>query len=299
MSDAFEPLKHLPPEGMTVSPLPASEVRQRGDRMRRRRNALQTFGAAAAVAAIAAGGVVIASPEEPVVGRTADVPSLPPERPSPASSAPPSPTATPSPSETPGTPKGGWVTEIPPNFPLTLGMPEEGGDNGRLRTAEGPDAKWAFFVNCDQVALPAPQIEDVVARQAQISPPASAYLRHLGLYRNGATAQAAVDEMVARAEVCGGDDPVEGIPAVSRWTVHPMPEAAHPYVVLEQGTFSGDTRVPGRTAQILLRVGNAVLIATIDDESAQPAIGDPEVAQVIKDTQLIAEEMCVFAADPC
>ena len=45
-----------------VQPLPAAEVRRRGDRMRRRRTVATTVGAAAAVAVIAIGGVLIGQP---------------------------------------------------------------------------------------------------------------------------------------------------------------------------------------------------------------------------------------------
>ena len=59
MSDPFEELKNLGSEGPVVHPLPAAEVRRRGERMRHRRNALSAAGAALAVAVVASGGLFV------------------------------------------------------------------------------------------------------------------------------------------------------------------------------------------------------------------------------------------------
>ncbi|MTB94928.1 hypothetical protein GGQ22_07500 [Nocardioides sp. zg-579] len=48
MRDPIEDLQHLRTEGTTVNPLPAAEVRRRGDRRRRRTTALATVGGVAA-----------------------------------------------------------------------------------------------------------------------------------------------------------------------------------------------------------------------------------------------------------
>ncbi|WKN47758.1 hypothetical protein [Nocardioides sp. Arc9.136] len=54
MRDPIEDLEHFRTDGTTVNPLPASEVRRRGDRMRRRTTALATAGGvAAALVAVA------------------------------------------------------------------------------------------------------------------------------------------------------------------------------------------------------------------------------------------------------
>ena len=60
MSDPIRDLENLKHEGMNVNPLPASEVRRRGTRMRRRNNALAAVGALAVVAVIATPLAVVA-----------------------------------------------------------------------------------------------------------------------------------------------------------------------------------------------------------------------------------------------
>ena len=60
MSDPIDELNHFEP-GVPVSPIPAAEVRRRGDRLRRRRTALVMGGAVAAVLLIAVPVAVVAS----------------------------------------------------------------------------------------------------------------------------------------------------------------------------------------------------------------------------------------------
>lgn len=57
MSDPIKDLEDFGTEGTPMNPLPASEVRRRGDRLRRRRSAVTAAGSALAVAVIAGGGV--------------------------------------------------------------------------------------------------------------------------------------------------------------------------------------------------------------------------------------------------
>lgn len=90
--DLLRELENFTP-GLTMDPLPASEVRRRGTRLRRRNTALATVGGVAAVAIIAA----------PVIALTGHPRSTAPE-----------PAPSPSPS---------WVQTIPSDFPLTDGMP--------------------------------------------------------------------------------------------------------------------------------------------------------------------------------
>ena len=60
MSDPIRDLENLKHEGMNVNPLPASEVRRRGTRMRRRNNAIAAVGALAVVAVVATPLAVVA-----------------------------------------------------------------------------------------------------------------------------------------------------------------------------------------------------------------------------------------------
>src|SRR4051794_2663009 len=76
--DFLAELENFSTPGPTMTPLPASEVRRRGTRMRRRNNALATLGGVAAVAIIATpialaatGGPQGPSPAPPVASQPA------------------------------------------------------------------------------------------------------------------------------------------------------------------------------------------------------------------------------------
>ena len=58
MPDLFDSLKQLDHDP-SVQPLPAAEVRRRGDRMRRRRGAVEALAALAVVAVVGAGAVLV------------------------------------------------------------------------------------------------------------------------------------------------------------------------------------------------------------------------------------------------
>ena len=98
MRDPLDELENFTDPGLTMDPLPASEVRRRGTRMRRRNHALAAIGGVAAVAIIATPLAMAASNN-----RTDTTP--------PPATRSPSPTAT-------------WVQEIPPAFPIADGLPD-------------------------------------------------------------------------------------------------------------------------------------------------------------------------------
>ncbi len=95
MRDPLDELENFATPGLTMNPLPASEVRRRGTRMRRRNHALAAIGGVAAVAIIATPLAMAAS------NKSTDTTPPP---------------ANPSPSVT-------WVTEIPADFPIADGLP--------------------------------------------------------------------------------------------------------------------------------------------------------------------------------
>jgi hypothetical protein len=103
MRDPLDELENFTNPGLTMDPLPASEVRRRGTRMRRRNNALAAIGGVAVVAIIATPLAMAATGD-----RTDTTP--------PVTTQPPSPTT--------------WVTEIPAEIPLTAGMPRATAQEG-------------------------------------------------------------------------------------------------------------------------------------------------------------------------
>ena len=100
MRDPIEELESFTSPGLTMDPIPASEVRRRGTRLRRRNTALATVGGIAAVAIIATPLAVLASNHS----SKADI-----------------------------VPATQWHQTIPADFPLAAGMP-----NGS--TQPGPEA---------------------------------------------------------------------------------------------------------------------------------------------------------------
>jgi len=61
MADLLDALKRSPEDDL--APLPAHQVRRRGDRLRHRRRAWQVAGAAAAVAVVVGGGAMLSGPD--------------------------------------------------------------------------------------------------------------------------------------------------------------------------------------------------------------------------------------------
>lgn len=95
MPDPMDELENFTSPGLTMDPLPAAEVRRRGNRLRRRNTALAAAGGVLAVA-------VIAAPFAVMAGHT--------------SSSDPDPAPKPGPGVT-------WQQTIPADFPLSDGMP--------------------------------------------------------------------------------------------------------------------------------------------------------------------------------
>ena len=99
-NDPLESLDNFP-EGLHVDSLPASEVRRRGDRMRRRNTALATVGGVVAAAVFIGTPVALMSGND---DDSVDPPTVPADVPEPT------------------TPSAEWLTEIPAEFPLADGL---------------------------------------------------------------------------------------------------------------------------------------------------------------------------------
>ena len=283
MRDPFDDLKGL--EGLSRPPLPAEEVRRRGDRLRRRRTALQAVGAAAAVALIASGGVLATG------GETGTGPDIgPAER-----------TGAPAPSPTAEAAEHTWITTLPDGFPLDWALPEPGGDVPEPEWDEGPGTALSAVACGENDALPAPPTDGL---RVQVSPPDESVWRHLLLFENDTAATDARAALLSTAERCsegqqgGTEDQLS--PEEVRWSVSQSPRAETPVIDVEGAFYARgtDSRVPGRILTRVVQVGNALLVARRD--SASSATGtDPEARAFTGDVDALADLMCVFSAAGC
>lgn len=264
MSDLFDPLRDL--DDLSSPPLPASEVRRRGDRMRRRRHALQALGGAAAVVLVAAGVAV-----------TTGLPDRPTDDPTPV--------ATPS-------PEGGWLSEIPTHYPLDRGYPmAEPPETTQL----GPSQKFSPLTDqplapCGATAYPSEHPVDSVGTVFTVLD--DVYARELTLYADSTQADAVVSHLVDAWEACPTeelpDPPFELTTSVNRDTV-----GDDSWTVVR-----GASQFPGVQTYHVVRVGNAVLVNTASTEATLENVAtllDEQSAQV---GPLVAD-MCIFALAPC
>ncbi|GAA2119245.1 hypothetical protein [Nocardioides bigeumensis] len=165
MPETHDPFDDL--RDVAVRPLPAAEIRARGDRLRRRRATLAVLGAAASVALVAGVIGAIGSPGDQVL-------------PAPAP-------ATTSPSATPGSEEGGL---IPADFPLGAGLP------GEPQIDRSPEAMTSIGL-CDAL-VPAEDGLDGISLVTEVP---AGVLRTLQVYASSAEARAVVAD--ARAAVVG------------------------------------------------------------------------------------------------
>lgn len=295
MRDPIEELKNLSTSGS--APLPPSEVRRRGERMRRRRTAFHAVGAAAAVLAIVSGGA-FASGE---LTDTAPAPG-------PAKHH-----TVPKPSED-AAPEGGWRTNVPDNLGQALfdSLPDSVEGESTL-TQAGLDVPWK--------ALPCGEVSEKSAsarlsttwfsglddrrtdqRFALIQPPAGLHARQLVVYRDGETAASVMDAIRRQTVTCG---PLEGSPGITefRWSATPFDFGGDEGLLLAGAEFALDTdkRGVGRHLIGLVRQGNSVLAISLADESSAPVdeLAEPAAADLVELTTRFAGEMCIFAVDPC
>ncbi len=285
MPDLFDPLRGTPDQ-LVRPPLPAEEVRRRGDRLRRRRTATAATGAALAVALVVGGGLTLGGG---LTSGSAPAP-VPPAGQSPSGTADPAPTPAPGPDVD-------WRTTIPAGFPLAddLGEPvsteEELAGPGRdVRVFDVP------FAACGHGADLGAPADSLSVRYTQ---PEWFDGRVLQVYDDAAAARQVLERLVAVYADCP-EDVVEGPPdGVATAAVRPVPLGEEGYLVTR--TFDTDgLRTTGLELLHLVRVGNALLVSNLsneggaDDASVARSLGERE--PVVAD---VAGAMCVFAATGC
>ena len=263
MADRIRELEDLGSLDLALSPLPAAEVRRRGDRRRRRDAALLT-----SVAALAVAAVVL--PVALLTGGDGDARPVVPEPVAPTSTA----TAAP------------VVTAIPPGFPIDLDQSEPGVDGEVL----GPSRDASGIGEPELCGTPVWTAEPVDRLASVVTGIEYADTRELRTY---ASADEAVAELAgARAALAAcPEDPFEG-----GTTFHRPLDATTGYDTVTWSVTS-DAGTGADLVQ-LVRVGNSVLATWVYAEFGAE-VPRETVRERTALAARIAPSMCVFTAAGC
>ena len=277
MSDPFDTLKHLD-EGPARPALPASEVRRRGDRMRRRRAATQALGAALAVVTVVGGGFALG-------GELTD------------SSRPAPPPASQGPNPVDPKPEDDWRTAIPADFPLDQGFPSADFSESEL-TPPGPGVDVLTPLEaCVHWVFPTVEPKDrlgTVFQQPEDSRP-----RLLTTYADDAEAHGVLTAVVQGFDACPRES-FGGVPeSVALTEVRETGVGDEGYVIVR--TYESDGRPAIGLGQIhVVRVGNAVLLLSTSNEGgATKQDVERQVEEQTAQTQALADAMCIFSLEGC
>lgn len=283
MPDLFDPLRGTPDQ-LVRPPLPAEEVRRRGDRLRRRRTVTAATGATLAVALVVGAGLALGGGLT-----TGSTPA-----PVPPASQSPSESAEPSPAPTPDVDR---LTRIPTGFPLAddleqpVSTEEELAGPGRdVRVFDVP------FEACERSTDLGAPVDTLAVRHTA---PEWFDGRVLQVYGDDAAARAVLARLVEVYDNCP-KDLFEGPPdSVAASTVRPVPLGEEGYLVTR--TFSTDgLRTTGLELLYVVRVGNALLVTNLGNEGGAT---DASVARQLGEREPvvadIAAAMCTFAQNGC
>ena len=259
MPDPIDELENFSLPGTPMNPLPAAEVRRRGNRIRRRNNALATAGGLAVVAiiatpfALAAGGST-QSDQQPIGPATQ--------------------------------PPNGWTQTIPAGFDIGA-LPEGAGFTFDTRDRSVVDNVRV----CGGEAYSTSGSTD--AAGASWGEPGSdgAMARTLAVYSDGDAAATALDDLRQAVLDCprderfvneGVDTPVSGAEDAFVWTNQ----------VDDGGSLSDMTVFEA------VQVGNAVYLATSSGTAGgEQAAGN--LPNLIEKSQPVVDQLCVFSIDGC
>ena len=279
MSDLFDPLRDVTRE--PVSPLPPSEVRRRGDRMRHRRNAVQALGAACAVAVVA-------------VGAFAAVDRSP-------SSSPEVPPATQDVSPTPAPTTTGPATRVPEGFPLDQGMIQ-------ADVVDGPGRNvfpLGDITICGDMASysPASVETDAMGVQHTSAESGPGQWRVLMVYPDAGTAHRMARDLVDKYEACPRYDTDTGDTGHGQATndVSTRSSGDEAWTVKTGYTFDGAPQI-GEDIYAVVRVGNAVVYQWTGGEG--PGLTNPDAFEQAAQDELdglagTVAAMCVFTETGC
>ena len=274
MSDPIEELRRFDASGVDVAPLPAAEVRRRGDRRRRRTTALATVGGAAAVAALvvplalAAGGADRSAPPQPV--------------------APPS---------SPAVPGLAPRQSIPAGFDLTA-LPDDATFSYAARKAPAVDelslCGTTVFATGPDAAVPV--VDTAGASYAEAGTSGSAD-RTLALYADADAASRALHAIETGVRDCPVERQDPGAPLVHEAVDTELP-TEESFVFTQQARMGGGLLADLTVFQVA-RVGNALYVATTSTSAGGPQVVDTEVRRMAESSAPVLSDLCTFAAEPC
>ena len=271
MRDPIDQLESFDMPGTTTTPLPAAEVRHRGDRIRRRNTTLAAAGGLAVMAALAAPIAAVALDHD-----TRHV------EPAPA-------------------PEVTWRQDVP----RTLGLGAVPAGSTVTFTARRGGSVVDDVTLCGAAAFstrsdgPAGPAVDTAGTGYSEPATSSSATRTLAVYRDADAASAAAAGLRAGVEGCPVDEH-RGGPTYT-WSVVPgatVGGADEGFVIAQQVQLDRTT-LSDLTAFEVARVGNALLIAdTHTTAGGQQAI-DGTVPNLLALSAPLVQQMCVFAAEPC
>ena len=244
--------------------LPPSEIRRRGDRMRRRRTALVAAGGVLA-AAIAIGTPVVA------LNGASDN------------------DIDPAPSPAPTEPAGGWVTTIPEDFPLTSGFPDPD-----ATPHDGLAGDPSLSVACRSDGFAGFTDNAVVTYQGESE---DRQVRMLILYPDDATAEADLAELRDAVDGCPPKPVSQGTTMISE------PVEAD-FGTEESFAFSQQIRHDdGLVSDLSLfevaRTGNAIYVDMAYTAAGGDQAVEVELERLEKNSAAPLGALCAFAVEPC
>ncbi len=234
--------------------------------------ALAAAGAVAATA-LAAAALTNSDPSPRETGTSTSSPSPP--------AVPPSPSAT-----FPAATRQDWLTSVPDDLSVALGLPPDGGDFTRVSEA----VTWTF---CDAEAFPEGASLDT--RRAGATGPEYADRRDLRVFPDDRTAHAFLSHAVSAAGRCPEEQH-----GGTRW-IHTVSTGAlgEDSARILQTYETDGLPSPGATWWDVTRVGNAVLVTATGGEYVA---GETLGAGIRSHQRLlspIVDQMCVFHPDGC
>ena len=301
MSDPLEQLARFDGGDPAAPPLPAAEVRRRGDRLRRRHQVLAGVGAAVAVAVIVVPLAVLGARDDGSRPQPAPAPT---PAPTPTSTATPTPRPTPTvPSETPSETPAPTVSAptssgaIPAGFPLAAGWPsdaEPGADHGLA----GPSRSLAAFTyRACGADLPTPAVLDHL--RASWSNPEDYRTRQLYLLDDADGAVAYVTAVRDFYAACPEEDTGDGLGQVAVTGVRATRVGGQSYAVVRSFELSGNPTI-GLEVLHVVRLGRAVLIDTASNEgSGEESRVRSQIDQQTAAGAPVVAAMCAFTDAGC